>query len=303
MTEWWTHGYPGGPLVPVAGFPRALYPPDAAPGRTPSTDGPDIEAMKRTISRAGRWPWQKFDRAYSNAFAHGRSDQVPESGVAGTQRQGNIEPDSGWIGETTFNLFRSIRIPEGLPHAGEPAMDANAQTLIAEAYAQFQPPPPAPRLVRELALAEAEKYIGVTESPAGSNMNQFGAWYGNGFNGSPWCAIFVTFCYETCCKTGSPSFTKGVNYAYVPYMVSDAQNKRNGLTVTSSPIAGDAIAYDWDGGDYDHVELFESGNSSSWSAIGGNTSTSDNSNGGQVMRRARKRSEAAKVTFIRIAEP
>ena len=34
---------------------------------------PDVVAYKRTVSRAGRWPWQPFDDSYSNAFAHGTS--------------------------------------------------------------------------------------------------------------------------------------------------------------------------------------------------------------------------------------
>ena len=135
MSEWYEHGYPGGPMVEVKGFPRVLYPPDDPNQPTPE-DGSDVEAYKRVVSRAGRWPWQQFDRVYSNGFAHGRSGNVGETGVAGVQRQGGLL-DSGAIGQPTFNLFRSIRIPQGLPHAGEPAMDARAVELINEAYDRF----------------------------------------------------------------------------------------------------------------------------------------------------------------------
>jgi len=135
--SWWENPYPGGPMVTVAGFPRPLYPPDAlAAGKTPSEDGPDVQAYKRTVSRAGRWPWGPFDDAYSDGFAHGRSGNVGETGVAGVQRQAGIEP-TGWVGEHTFNLLRSIRIPAGLPHAGEPAMDHTAALLVDEAYELF----------------------------------------------------------------------------------------------------------------------------------------------------------------------
>lgn len=138
--EWWEKGYPGGPMVKVKGFPRAVYPPDAAAkGKTPSVDGPDIVAYKRCVSRAGRWPWQAFDDTFSNGFSHGRSGNVGESGVAGVQRQGKLDP-TGWIGEKTFNLLRSIRIPEGLPHAGEPAMDAVAVGQINDAFELFSAP-------------------------------------------------------------------------------------------------------------------------------------------------------------------
>jgi hypothetical protein len=137
MTEWWDHPYNGGEMVEVAGFPRPMYSPDAAQyGHPHSVDGPDVEAYKITVSRAGRWPWQAFDRDYSDPFAHGRSGNVPETGVAGVQRQLGID-DTGWIGEKTFNGLRSIIIPEGLPHAGEMAMNAYAASLIDEAYALF----------------------------------------------------------------------------------------------------------------------------------------------------------------------
>ena len=147
MTQWWERGYPGGPMVAVKGFPRPLYPPDAQ-GYPPSSDGPDVEAYKRTVSRAGRWPWQQFDRAYSKAFAHGKAGgNVSDSGVAGVQRQLGIQA-TGFIGGATFNGLRSIRIPEGLPHAGQPAMDATAVNLINQAFDMFQKAPKPPALSR-----------------------------------------------------------------------------------------------------------------------------------------------------------
>lgn len=125
-------------MVKVAGFPRPLYPPDAnRQGKKPSADGPDVVAYKRTVSRAGRWPWQPFDDSYSNLFSHGSGPNVADSGIAGIQRQQGIEPDSGWVGEFTFNTLRSIRIPKGLPHAGEPAMDATSVNLINQAWGMF----------------------------------------------------------------------------------------------------------------------------------------------------------------------
>lgn len=138
MTEWWEKAYPGGKMVAVKGFPRPLYPPDAAPNYKPSTDGSDVEAYKRTVSRAGRWVWQKFDQAYSNNFAHGKpGGNVPETGIAGVQRQNGLQ-DTGYVGEKTFNLLRSIIIPKPLPHAGEYAMDATAVELINAAWERFK---------------------------------------------------------------------------------------------------------------------------------------------------------------------
>jgi hypothetical protein len=143
---WWEHPYAGGPMVAVKGFPRALYPPDAASaGKTPSKNGPDVVAYKRTICRLGRWaPWdpERWNEAYTDEFAHGRgTGMVGDSGVAGVQRQQNISPDSGWLGQKTFNTLRSARVPTG-PHEGEMAMDSVAVQLINEAWEIANAPPP-----------------------------------------------------------------------------------------------------------------------------------------------------------------
>lgn len=295
MSEWWQVPYKGGPMVAVPGFPRPLYPPDAA---TPSVDGPDVIAYKRTISRAGRWkPWEPaaWDDTFSNLFSHGRgTGNVGDSGVAGVQRQQGLDP-TGYIGEATFNTLRSIRVPEG-PHAGEMAMDANAASLIAEAFYKFKQPPPPTKTVRELALAGALGWVGYVED--NGNDSHFGRWYG--MNYQPWCAMAVTHWYEVE-GGGSPSFAKGSAYSYCPYMLHDAQANRNGFSITKSPIPGDVVLFDWGwDGVPDHTGLFIDGSPSSFQSVEGNTSTASNSNGGSVMKRSRRSSEA-KITFIRVA--
>src|SRR5215471_18684233 len=136
--DWYTRPYNGGPMIAIPGFPRPLYPPDAEKqGKTPSAKGPDVLAYKRVVWRLGRWPGpaSAFDEAYSNAFSHGKpGGNVADSGLAGVQRQAKISPDTGWIGEKTFNLLRSVRVPEGLPNAGQMAMDAKAQSLLVQAW-------------------------------------------------------------------------------------------------------------------------------------------------------------------------
>ena len=124
---------------------RPLYPPDAAPGKKPSVNGPDVEAYKRIVWRAGRWPGPAsgFDQAFSNAFSHGKSGNVAESGVAGVQRQMKIQA-TGWIGQQTFNTLMSIRIPQGLPNAGQMACDQTAANLIQQAYTLYGGKEPAP---------------------------------------------------------------------------------------------------------------------------------------------------------------
>jgi hypothetical protein len=308
MADWWTEPYKTGKPVAVPGFPRPLYPPDAAAkGKTPSANGPDVEAYKRTVWRAGRWPGPAsgFDRAYSNGFSHGKGGNVGETGVAGVQRQMGIE-DTGWVGKATFEMLCSIRVPDG-PHKGEPCMDANAANLIAQAFALYQgvepkPPDPDPptRTTRQRALAGAVSHLGDKEQPPDSNRTKYGKWYG--IDGQPWCAMFVSYCFEVDAG-GSPSFAKGESYAYVPYVVNDARNNRNGLSVTSQPVPGDLVCFDWGrDGTYDHIGLFEgwvTAAPGSFYAIEGNTSPSNNSNGGEVMRRARQTTGQGTV-FVRV---
>jgi hypothetical protein len=299
MADWWQQPYAGGRMVPVPGFPRQLQVGDQ--------DGPDVIGYKRTVWRAGRWegPASRFDDSYSDAFAHGTGGKgwVGSSGVAGVQRQQNM-PDTGVVDEHTFNTLRSIRVPEG-PHEGELAMDANAANLIAEAYAQFHPPPAPKQTVREKALDGAIKWLGYTENPAGSNNTEFGRWYG--MNSQPWCSIFATYCFEVEAG-GSPTFERGSRYAYVPYVVSDAGQAKNGLTITSKPQPGDLACYDWSwDGTFDHVELFSqwtSQDQGAFETIGGNTSPDDGgsqSNGGGVYRRQRN-IRSASIVFVRVSE-
>jgi hypothetical protein len=289
-------------------FPRPLYPPDATPNYTPSQDGPDIVAYKRTLCRLGRWePWNPalWDEAYSNAFAHGRgTGNVGDSGIAGFQRQMRVSPDTGFIGSKTFNMLASARVPAGRQHEGEMAMDANSCNLIMEAFqiyggrAQPIPPPPTDtRTQRQRALDAAIAWLGYVE---GSNNDTiFGDWYG--MNHQPWCAMFCTYVYEVQVG-GSPSFERASRYSYVPYLLTDARNNRYGLSITSSPIPGDLVTFDWQrDGVPDHVGFFKSGTAKKFHAIEGNTSPSDNSNGGMVMDRERSSSDAT-CSFIRVAE-
>lgn len=135
--SWSDNPYPGGSMVKVNGFPRKL---DIE--KAPLKPGPDVTAYQRTVSRAGRWKWGEFSDDFTVEFARGvpgAADPVLWSGVAGVQGQseGDIAV-SGIIGEKTFNYLRSIRIPNGLPHAGQAAMDQTAVNLINQAFAKFK---------------------------------------------------------------------------------------------------------------------------------------------------------------------
>ena len=306
MSEWYQRAYPGGPMVGPP-FPRNLYPPDAKPGHTPSADGPDVRAVKRLLWRGGRWPGpaSSHDDSYSNQFSHGKpGGQVGSTGVAGFQRQMKIQP-TGWIGPETANAMRSARIPDELPNRGEPLMDATAVRLMEDAVKAYKDATTGK--VRDKALARARSQIGVRESPYGSNDVLYTQWYGMV---GPWCAMFQTWCFELAAQDlgkDSPSFVRGTYYAYVPYILSDAQAGRRGLAITGDPKPGDLVIYDWDpgsGGVPDHVGIFEQWvGGRTFQAVEGNTSTSSQSNGGEVMRRQRDAGGSARVDFVRVAEP
>lgn len=131
--------------------------------------------------------------------------------------------------------------------------------------------------LRLKAFAQAQRFVGVKESPAGSNKQRFGVWYG--WNGVAWCAIFVSYCYAA---AGSKMVAKMKRWAYCPYLLADAQAGRYGLSVTRSPERGDIVIF----GKAlpHHTELFDEWivKGKTFATIGGNTSPSNMSNGGEV---------------------
>lgn len=141
--------------------------------------------------------------------------------------------------------------------------------------------------------AKALKYLiqrtGLKEHPAGSNRCEVSVWYGLI---GPWCAMTGMWAYE---HVGSKVFNKAngkrYGWAYVPNIVHDARNGAHGLVLTHDPKPGCGIAYDWThNGVADHWGTFEkwiSRNKGTFYAREGNTAVGNDSNGGQLMRRAR----------------
>jgi hypothetical protein len=138
--------------------------------------------------------------------------------------------------------------------------------------------------LRFKALTHAMKYKGVTESPSGSNHTQFGVWYG--MDHVPWCDIFVSFNYVA---VGSKAFARGSRYSYVPTMANDARAGANHLSIAHPVMPGDVITFDWDNdGVPDHTGFFVkwlNKTEGKFATLEGNTSGSNNSNGGEVMYR------------------
>ena len=137
-----------------------------------------------------------------------------------------------------------------------------------------------------LEIAKAE--IGYKESPKNSNKTKYGKAYG--MDGQPWCAIFVWWVFT---KAGCPElFFGGEKSAYCP-TIADYYIAQKQTVAKGSGKPGDIVLFDWNkNNSSDHIGIIEKKNSDgSYTTIEGNTSTSDNSNGGQVMRRTRKQAD------------
>lgn len=134
----------------------------------------------------------------------------------------------------------------------------------------------------------ARTEIGVSESPPNSNKTKYGVWFG--WDGQPWCAQFVSWCYD---KAGYPlgniGFPKGFAGCQTAY-----SHFLSTKEITTHPQEGDIVLFDWNGDRrYDHTGIFVK-----WvdelkgifESIEGNTSLTNDSNGGSVMLRTRNKS-------------
>jgi len=149
------------------------------------------------------------------------------------------------------------------------------------------------------AIELGKKEVGTKENPPNSNRVKYSEWYG--ITG-PWCAMFVTWCFV---NAGSKTFTKGSRWAYCPYLLAAAKRGDQGMKLVSKDNAakGDVVLFDWEhNGTPDHVGIFIE-----WIAKGktartleGNTSPTNNSNGGEVM--IRERDVSLIEAYIRIAD-
>lgn len=141
---------------------------------------------------------------------------------------------------------------------------------------------------RQSIIATAAAENGVVESPPNSNRTKYGKWYG--LDGVKWCAIFVSWIYDHAGNhleavdtvNGFQSCQSGYNFW-----------KRNGCIVRD-PRPGDIVLYDWRGdGICDHTGIFVKwvdNDKTIFQAWEGNTEQGNDSDGGRVMLRERKRS-------------
>lgn len=129
--------------------------------------------------------------------------------------------------------------------------------------------------------------VGNIESPKNSNKTKYGEWFG--FNGVAWCGIFVSWCYD---HAGYPLPKIGFAKGFAGCLTAVEYFKKNNM-ITNEPKVGDIVFFDWNGdGRYDHTGIFngwESEDKRFFYTIEGNTSLTNQSNGGEVMSRKRKK--------------
>ena len=159
-----------------------------------------------------------------------------------------------------------------------------------------------PKLTKnQKALALARTQIGVKENPPGSNDGKQVRNYQRvtGAFRAPWCASFIAWLYSS---TGAP--LHGFNTAYVPSYVENARlgaNKLGLVVIPALVVPGDLACYDWTTDSVaDHIGIVASKVDAAgvFTAIEGNTSTGNDSNGGEVQLRTRNVRQVQ--NFIRV---
>jgi hypothetical protein len=137
-------------------------------------------------------------------------------------------------------------------------------------------------------LEKAIQELGTNEVPMNSNKTKYGKWFG--YDGVPWCGIFVSFCYH---MAGVPLGNIGFKLGFAGCQTAFAYFTKT-KEITKNPQPGDIVLFDWNGDKrYDHTGLFvKKIDDQHFETIEGNTSVSNDSNGGIVMKRVRKYSQA-----------
>jgi predicted chitinase len=193
-----------------------------------------------------------------------------------------------WLGYATPKQTFGTALEKFLLGKTQPAADAKKR-IAQRKKAQAAKP------LREKALAKMEKFVGLTEHPAGSNnVPEINGWWGGG--NVAWCARTVSKAYI---ESGSKAFSRGRNYQYVPTIVADARAARNGLTVTLNPKPGDLVCYDWDGSNFrsgdNHIGMFKSGTRTNFETIEGNVDS-------RCDRHKRSSKVAPNIVFIHVSK-
>lgn len=150
-----------------------------------------------------------------------------------------------------------------------------------------------PAAIGKRAVKIAQADVGIKESPPGSNSQKFGKFWGE--DGVAWCGLAVGAWWKLAGFRVPKELALKIDY--IPEMVRLATNNEYGLKLVSKAEVrpGDALAYDFPRADgtADHTGLFKEWidkEAGEFYAIEGNTGTTNQSNGGEVMVRRRNMS-------------
>lgn len=138
----------------------------------------------------------------------------------------------------------------------------------------------------------AKSQIGYKERPSGSNRTKFGKAYG--MNGTPWCSIFVWWCFKQ--ANASELYFGGKKTAYVPTL-ADYYIEHKRIVKKTHGKLGDIVFFDFDrNGNSDHVGfIWKYLGNGYYKTLEGNTGIGNNANGGQVMFRKRHVSQISRI--------
>ena len=144
---------------------------------------------------------------------------------------------------------------------------------------------------RQSIINTATAENGTKELPANSNRTKYGKWYG--LDGEKWCCIFVSWVYAQAGHPMEPiDRPKGYQSCQSGFNFWQRKNR-----FTKNPKPGDVVLYDWSGdGHCDHTGIFAAwldDAKTRFQAWEGNTAQGNDSDGGQVMLRERRKTTVA----------
>lgn len=153
--------------------------------------------------------------------------------------------------------------------------------------------------MRDKIIQIASAEVGYKETPAGSNLNKYGEWFGK--NGVAWCGAFVSWVYAQAGYKWPKQMDSPKGIIWVPIVLIRARQYPTIYKRTFEPQAGDLVIFDWNADKKeDHIGIFVKWivQGKTFETIEGNTSRGNDSNGGAVMRRERKIEHV--VSFVNV---
>jgi hypothetical protein len=237
-------------------------------------------------------------------------EHTGDPAIYGPTKMAAVREAKYWAGYKTTQITGDFGPQLRAVLAGDRHLDAGQAKRRKERIAESQKP------IGLTALAIAVSELGTKESPPGSNTVKYNTWwYGRRVSGAayPWCAAAVSSWFFRALPLwrkithrifrNTFPFAAGARYVSCEAMYQDALAGRYNLLALPRPVPGCIVVYDWDvprpGRWADHTGIVESVTADGIVAIEGNTSSTDQSNGGNVERRTRPMSQCRGFILVR----